>query len=352
MKASHFILLLSATLILANTHRAEAGKPTIVRNAAEPPPESIVGNRLTLSANLVIGSEDDIQEEMLGRVADIAVDQAFNVYVLDQGFTRVQKFDSTGTYLQTIGRDGQGPGEFNHPTELAIDRLGYLLVADRINIGAFDTDGVFVESFRHEIFGGVVASLEPSPTGDLFATCYDMSKRKMIHKISADHEIADSFCDSHGVGTGLDLVDERANAFGKIAIATDGTVFYTQGTPYEIRKFSANGDLLTRIYRDNTFPKPTIEKKADSRRYTMGAVSVAIFLVDGGRLLNVLVIPPVDGEGEMETVIDVFDREGNLLSTHRQVGRFVPQCMDARGRIYAPTLDDFPTVVRYDVSFE
>ena len=53
-----------------------------------------------------------------------------NIYVLDTGNARIQKFGPDGAYLATIGRKGQGPGEFIMPDALDIDRDGNLVVAD------------------------------------------------------------------------------------------------------------------------------------------------------------------------------------------------------------------------------
>ena len=53
---------------------------------------------------------------------DVAVDKAGNIYILDSGNARIQKFGPDGKYLATIGRKGQGPGEFILPDGLDIDK--------------------------------------------------------------------------------------------------------------------------------------------------------------------------------------------------------------------------------------
>jgi len=54
---------------------------------------------------------------------DMALDAEGNLYVLDTGNHRIQKFSPDGDFLATLGRKGQGPGEFNFPGSLDIDEL-------------------------------------------------------------------------------------------------------------------------------------------------------------------------------------------------------------------------------------
>jgi len=49
---------------------------------------------------------------LLHRPGDIALDSEGNIYIMDAGNARIQKYTATGEYLATIGRSGQGPGEF------------------------------------------------------------------------------------------------------------------------------------------------------------------------------------------------------------------------------------------------
>ncbi len=80
--------------------------------------------------------------------AMIAVDRASNVYVVDQHNHRVQKFDSTGTFLLMWGRYGSGPGEFKYPYGIAIDSGGNVFVSDMNNnrIQKFTAGGGFIGS--------------------------------------------------------------------------------------------------------------------------------------------------------------------------------------------------------------
>jgi len=64
---------------------------------------------------------------------DIALDDVGNIYILDSGNYRIQKFDPSGGYLETFGRKGQGPGEFEIPRSLDIDSKGNMYISDRGN---------------------------------------------------------------------------------------------------------------------------------------------------------------------------------------------------------------------------
>jgi DNA-binding beta-propeller fold protein YncE len=63
---------------------------------------------------------------------------------------RIVKFDKTGKFLKTWGKKGTGPGEFDAPHGLAMDKAGRLYVADRSNsrIQIFDQDGKFITEWR------------------------------------------------------------------------------------------------------------------------------------------------------------------------------------------------------------
>ena len=49
----------------------------------------------------------------------VACDAEGNIYVVDSGAKNIKKFNSHGKFLKTIGREGQGPGEFLAPRLLA-----------------------------------------------------------------------------------------------------------------------------------------------------------------------------------------------------------------------------------------
>jgi len=83
------------------------------------PSEPLYGQiKLDLEEDLRIGKEGDPQTQFY-RVRDIAADPQGIIYVDDMSNARIQVFDPSGAYLQTIGRSGQGPGEFEMPTSSA-----------------------------------------------------------------------------------------------------------------------------------------------------------------------------------------------------------------------------------------
>jgi len=77
-----------------------------------------------------IGGLDADEHQSFYEPNDILLDSAGNIYVLDSGNARIQKFDRDGRFIKTIGRRGQGPGEFRGAYYMDLDRDKNLIVAD------------------------------------------------------------------------------------------------------------------------------------------------------------------------------------------------------------------------------
>ncbi|MBF0538923.1 MAG: hypothetical protein HQL03_11815 [Nitrospirae bacterium] len=82
----------------------------------------------------------------------VAVDGSGNVYVVDTGNARIQKFTSDGKFIITWGSNGGGDGQFQHPEGIAVDISGNVYVADRSNnrIQRFTSDGKFIAKWGSE----------------------------------------------------------------------------------------------------------------------------------------------------------------------------------------------------------
>ncbi len=120
----------------------------IINNPAEPQYGEIA---FDLEEDLVLGNESD-ENYLFYRVWDIQADAQGNIYVLDSGATRIQKYDKNGKYLQTIGRQGQGPGEFQRPIILILDIDNNLYVGEMSKIHMFDSRGKFVKTTTTPFF--------------------------------------------------------------------------------------------------------------------------------------------------------------------------------------------------------
>ena len=91
------------------------GDTTVVRTLSG----SVWGAEATLVPEFAIGELDGPEEYLFGRMGSFAVDDDRNVYVLDTQAQHVQVFDSTGTYVRTLGGRGEGPGELSFGTSVA-----------------------------------------------------------------------------------------------------------------------------------------------------------------------------------------------------------------------------------------
>ncbi len=92
--------------------------------------------------------EDSDPEFMFFLPEQIIGDKSGNLYVLDTGNHRIQKFDKNLKFVASFGNKGQGPGEFLLPTFIEIDPEGNINIFCSSNgrIDIFTPEGKYIKS--------------------------------------------------------------------------------------------------------------------------------------------------------------------------------------------------------------
>lgn len=106
-----------------------------------------------------------IGDKLLEEPTAIAIDRRAQLLFVVSGATkgdldhRIEVFSLAGKHLRTLGKRGDGPGEFNFPTALAVAKDGTLYVSDMLNfrVQQLDSNGQLLGSFGQLGTGGVGA---------------------------------------------------------------------------------------------------------------------------------------------------------------------------------------------------
>jgi len=159
------------------------------------PEEPLYGEiKFELEEDLSIGRDDD-KNYLFYMVRGIALDSQQNIYVTDWGHFRIQKFDKNGNYLQTIGRHGQEPGEFQGTMQLRINDLtGNIYIRDGLReIEKFDKNGNYIEKIK---LAKDIDDFDFDGRGNFFAiqlTISDDELSKTLCKINLKGEIIKNY---------------------------------------------------------------------------------------------------------------------------------------------------------------
>ena len=153
MRAIAGASLIAVVTACAGDSRAELARPEIdtlpsgivtVHNSGPAGWPDTSGWRLVETGRLVAS---DSGEEAIVNPGGIAVDPAGRLYVEDRAPPGIKVFDRSGAYIRTIGREGDGPGEYRSPIMAIHD--AHLIVQDpnlaRLTI--YDTSGALLKSW-------------------------------------------------------------------------------------------------------------------------------------------------------------------------------------------------------------
>ncbi len=122
---------------------------------------------LTLGTKGQPGEWDEAAgSQHLNEPNDLAISSNGDIFVVEghtpgKGDPRVLKFDKNGTFIKTWGGEGTAPGKFNVAHGIALDAKGLLWIADRENqrIQIFDQDGTFIRQLK---YAGLPCSIQIS----------------------------------------------------------------------------------------------------------------------------------------------------------------------------------------------
>jgi len=118
---------------------------TVVKNPKEGIWDSKENGDVTISQEHKIGELDGPEEFLFVNIADVAVNSKGDIYVADSRLNEIRKFNKGGEYLLTIGRQGQGPGEFQSVSVLTMNSRDDLIAFD----GILGRVSVFSDSGKH-----------------------------------------------------------------------------------------------------------------------------------------------------------------------------------------------------------
>jgi hypothetical protein len=295
----------------------ETNGVAIVKNPKEP----IYGeNIFSLEEELSIGEVEGREEYMFTGIRSMVVDDAGRIYVLDRREPHLRVFDQNGAYIRTIGRKGQGPGEFTIPLSVSITRQNELVVDDlRSRLAFFSLEGEFKKNIQVATIG--LLRIDIDSEGNLYGINIvreEENPRYELKKFDSDLNYLYSLGDSP-------LPDQSGyNPFMRIILSQiDSVDQVICGYPenYEIKIFDKEGNLKRKIIKDYDPVEITDEEIKEATENTPPELKVSIpkyhtayswFTADDEGRIFVMTHERVDeGEGYYH---DVFDSEGKFIA--------------------------------------
>ncbi len=330
----------------------------IVSNPKEPIPKNGLKKRIVFKEELSIGVIEGEENYMFGSRIEFNVDKQGNFYVSDRDNKRIQKYDPQGNYLLTIGRAGQGPGEFESLSIPRFNEENSLFVFDRRNrrISFFDYDGNLLKEIHTKIELGDVSV---NSKGQILATNFERIKEgnsikglekltlfdNRFNPIQVLKEIErEPFVTISGSGVHInDQIKTLANSISKnifrpnisYLINNDDLIYFGYPERYRINIFSPEGKcrkIISRNYdpisvsrKDKAivlksysedpyfirmYPEKIREKIINAVKFPKYKPAYQFFiLMENGWLFVV-----VDYRENEYALIDLFDKEGRYIA--------------------------------------
>ncbi len=116
---------------------------------------------LTIEPKLIFTIDGDSDTGDSTRIftstSDMDIDDDGNIYIFDNIKGSIKKFDSSGNYIKSFGKRGQGPGEFPVAFDLVVQNgIIYVQSFTNLQMVKFDPDGNYIENVPYESGGLVV----------------------------------------------------------------------------------------------------------------------------------------------------------------------------------------------------
>ena len=295
-----------------------------------------------LKGDLVIGAEGGDENLVFSEVADIGLDAAGNIFILDWGNSRIQKFDEQGKFLRSIVlKQGQGPEEVAMLGGAAVSPAGMIGVLDRggHKILLLGPEGEFRGFFKLDFEATYLGCLE----GDRIVVL-GLNDEKILHLFDKDGRLLASFGDPFEVPTKFSKYKDMPmmRCPMRFSCSPKGDIFLFNPHKFEISVYR-DSRLLKKVTGKSELFKPLEIPQASSQRIALRFPFLTI--LESGNRLYVTVFRAVHKEGEEGPNELIVYENDKPIGSVPIVG--MPRAVDRRGRIYCAQESDFPRMVRY-----
>ncbi len=326
----------------------------IIKNPSEPVYGEIL---LELEEELSIGSEDD-DNYLFYDPRNISVDNQKNIYILESGNHRIQKFDKDGNYLQTIGKEGQGPGEFERPYSFVLDKSNNIYVSDRRKIHFFNPSGEFIKTIP---LSDQVNNFFVSSEGNIFGLLtqrIEKERTRLIVKMNPEGKILKNIVQLAEVNQ---VMRKSGNVTSRFSIthsynyslyftfSNNNQIYYGDSSEYSFSRINLEGNVELVIKKEEPYQSIS-QKEKDKildgfseliKQWPKGVVEEAVqfpdhrpffdrILIDDKERIYIKKVNPVLDETE-SFEYDVFSPKGYYL--YKTVLPFSPDIIK-KGYLY------------------
>jgi hypothetical protein len=310
-----------------------------------------------LVEDLVIGQEDD-EDYFFPESVRIDVDGQGRIFVCDTGNRRVQVYEKDGHYLRSLGRQGQGPGEYAFPSNVLLAGTGEAYIESGSSFIVFGQDGIF----RRNILPKTrLSRMALGPGGTIIGGPRPNypdeggPKHKLV-QLGPEGEMLRTLAEfpAYGASPGM-LLFHRYSGSLPSCLRSDDSLFYGYSLDYKVHVVDGEGLELFAFSKPEKSQGITGEEADLTREkgiwawFGSGDRKTApldmpdhrpffsrFFSDDLGRLY-VVRFKPITEKDLTSSDIDVFSKDGYYL--YRMTWPFVPQLIKG-GFLYEVRQDE------------
>ncbi len=391
------VCLPEETTTAENTFLQKSEDVVVVSNPETPAYQM----RIVFKEELSIGEAEGDENYMFGSGISFNTDDEGNFYVADSDSHRIQKYDPEGKYLLTIGREGQGPGEFQSLSIPRFDKYNNLYITDGLGrrTSFFDKNGQYLRQIRMQ---ERYENFYVNSNGFIVAYKWRMAQEGNVQKQTLIYGlfnekfnlVAEFFKDEivTPMPTAMDasgLADFLSNAFsimafrpmGRTVLANDDFIYFGYPEKYEINVYSPEGKLMKKITRDYESISVSEKDKEGFIELIKEDFSSPVFTEDiKDRGLKNIKFPKykpayqnftlmengwlaviVDSVKDEYMLFDIFDREGKYIAQFKTTEIIIPIeeliselfFFFKNGKAYAViTEDEYKFAKRYSIELQ
>lgn len=190
----------------------------------------------------------------------ISGDRKKNIYIADDKAHAILVFDSNGALKKKIGRFGQGPGEFNVPSQTYVDGNGRLYIQEAMNMRfqIFDDSGNPQQiQHLHLVFNSFVVGTAGEIAGNPVPMSSQKEDWRSVWVFNAKGKMLRKFGEALSINKEIHPYND-----GFLALNDQGELFYAAQFLAVVRKFNWEGSLLAEYH---LAPLSESMRKAENR---------------------------------------------------------------------------------------